>query len=94
MQIQKVRDGKKKGGDELRKVFALVRVFALTLLVWPTFGKHDHNYKLPMQLRCRRFSLPHLMMRYDEAALAQRRDAAPLRRISWLTFGLPKWLQV
>ena len=33
------------------------------------------------------------MMRYDEAALAQRRDAAPLRLISWLTFGLPKWLQ-
>ena len=32
-------------------------------------------------------------MRYDEAALAQRRDAAPLRLISWLTFGLPKWLQ-
>ena len=32
-------------------------------------------------------------MRYDEAALAQRRDAAPLRLISWLTFGLPQWLQ-
>ena len=59
------------------------------------FGKHDHNYShwLPIQLGCGRFSLPHLMMRYDEAALAQRRDAAPLRLIFWLTFGLPKWLQ-
>ena len=59
------------------------------------FGKHDHNYShwLRIQLGCGRFSLPHLMMRYDEAALAQRRDAAPLRLISWLTFGLPKWLQ-
>jgi len=27
-----VKDGKNKGGDELRKVFALVRVFALTLI--------------------------------------------------------------
>ena len=59
------------------------------------FGKHDHNYShwLRLQLGCGTFSLPHLMMRYDEAALAQRRDAAPLRLISWLTFGLPKWLQ-
>ena len=33
------------------------------------------------------------MMRYDDAALSQRRDAAPLRLISWLTFSLPYWLQ-
>ena len=32
-------------------------------------------------------------MRYDDAALSQRRDAAPLRLISWLTFSLPYWLQ-
>ena len=59
------------------------------------FGKHDHNYShwLRIQLGCGRFSIPHLMMRYDEAALAQKRDAAPLRLISWLTFGLPMWLQ-
>jgi len=59
------------------------------------FGKHDHNYSHCLQIRlgCGRFSIPHLMMRYDEAALAQKRDAAPLRLISWLTFGLPMWLQ-
>ena len=34
-----------------------------------------------LQLGSGTFSLPHLMMRYDEAALAQRRDAAPLRLI-------------
>ena len=33
------------------------------------------------------------MMRYDDAALSQRRDAAPLRLISWLTFSLPYALQ-
>ena len=59
------------------------------------FGKDEHNYShwLGLQLEGGTFSLPHLMMRYDEAALAQRRDAAPLRLISWLTFGLPQWLQ-
>ena len=31
---------------------------------------------------------PHLIMRFDYAALSQRRDAAPVRLISWLTFGL------
>ena len=47
------------------------------------FGKHDHNYShwLRLQLGCGTFSLPHLMMRYNEAALAQRRHAAPLRLI-------------
>ena len=59
------------------------------------FGKDEHNYShwLGLQLEGGTFSLPHLMMRYDDAALAQRRDAAPLRLISWLTFGLPYWLQ-
>ena len=59
------------------------------------FGKDEHNYShwLGLQVEGGTFSLPHLMMRYDDAALAQRRDAAPLRLISWLTFGLPYWLQ-
>ena len=59
------------------------------------FGKDEHNYShwLGLQLEGGIFSLPHLMMRYDEAALSQRRDAAPLRLISWLTFSLPYWLQ-
>ena len=59
------------------------------------FGKDEHNYShwLGLQLEGGTFSLPHLMMRYDDAALSQRRDAAPLRLISWLTFGLPYWLQ-
>ena len=37
------------------------------------FGKYEHNYShwLWLQLECGTFSLPHLMMRYDEAALAQ-----------------------
>jgi len=59
------------------------------------FGKDEHYYShwLGLQLEGGTFSLPHLMMRYDDAALSQRRDAAPLRLISWLTFGLPYWLQ-
>ena len=59
------------------------------------FGRDEHNYShwLDLQLEGGTFSLPHLMMRYDDAALSQRRDAAPLRLISWLTFGLPYWLQ-
>ena len=59
------------------------------------FGKDEHNYShwLGLRLEEGTFSLPHLMMRYDDAALSQRRDAAPLRLISWLTFGLPYWLQ-
>ena len=59
------------------------------------FGKDEHNYShwLGLQLEGGTFSLPHLMMRYDDAALSQRRDAAPLRLISWLTFSLPYWLQ-
>ena len=59
------------------------------------FGKDEHNYShwLGLQLEGGIFSLPHLMMRYDDAALSQRRDAAPLRLISWLTFSLPYWLQ-
>ena len=59
------------------------------------FGKDEHNYShwLGLQLEGGTFSLPHLMMRYDDAALSQRRDAAPLRLISWLTCGLPYWLQ-
>ena len=59
------------------------------------FGKDEHNYShwLGLQLEGGMFSLPHLMMRYDDAALSQRRDAAPLRLISWLTFSLPYWLQ-
>ena len=53
------------------------------------FGKDEHNYAhwLNLQLEGGIFSLPHLMMRYDDAALSQRRDAAPLRLISWLTFS-------
>ena len=59
------------------------------------FGKDEHNYShwLGLPLEGGTFSLPHLMMRYDDAALSQRRDAAPLRLISWLTFSLPYWLQ-
>ena len=59
------------------------------------FGKDEHNYAhwLNLQLEGGIFSLPHLMMRYDDAALSQRRDAAPLRLISWLTFSLPYALQ-
>ena len=59
------------------------------------FGKEERNYShwVGLQLEGGTFSLPHLMMRYDDAALSQRRDAAPLRLISWLTFGLPYWLQ-
>ena len=51
------------------------------------FGKDEHNcsHWLGLQLEGGTFSLPHLMMRYDDAALSQRRDAAPLRLISWLT---------
>ena len=59
------------------------------------FGKDEHNYShwLSLQLEGGMFSLPHLMMRYDDVALSQRRDAAPLRLISWLTFSLPYALQ-
>ena len=59
------------------------------------FGKDEHNYSqwLNLQLEKGVFSLPHLMMRHDDAALSQRRDAAPLRLISWLTFSLPYSLQ-
>ena len=59
------------------------------------FGRDEHNYAhwLNLQLEGGVFSLPHLMMRYDDAALSQRRDAAPLRLISWLTFSLPYALQ-
>ena len=57
------------------------------------YGEHFRKHWLRLQLGCGIFSIPHLMMRYDEAALEQKRDAAPLRLISWLTFGLPTWLQ-
>ena len=38
------------------------------------------------------FCYAQVMMWYEEAALEQKRDAAPLRLISWLTIDLPKQL--
>ena len=43
------------------------------------FGKDEHNYShwLGLQLEGGTFSLPHLMMRYDDAALSQCSSATP-----------------
>ena len=58
------------------------------------FDLDEHNsHWLGLQLEGGMFSLPFLIMRYDDAALSQRRGAAPLRLISWSTFSLPYWLQ-
>ena len=37
-------------------------------------------------------AIAQVMMWHEEAALSQKRDAAPLRLLSWLTFGLPRKL--
>ena len=39
-------------------------------------------------------TIAQVMMWHEEAALSQKRDAAPLRLLTWLTFGLPGHLVV
>ena len=68
-------------------------MFCLCLSVLTVISALVRDHWLGLQLEGGTFSLPHLMMGYDDAALSQRRHAAPLRLISWLTFGLPYWLQ-
>ena len=52
------------------------------------FGRDEHNYAHWLNLQ-----LEGVFSLHDDAALSQRRDAAPLRLISWLTFSLPYALQ-
>ena len=52
------------------------------------FGKQEHNYSHWLRL-----AMDHgIFAIAQEAALEQKRDAAPLRLISWLTIDLPKQL--
>ena len=54
------------------------------------FGKHERNYGHWLRLSMDHgiFAIAQVMMWFLEAAAEQKRDAAPSRLISWLTFDL------